>query len=217
MNLAYFQTIALVPLGVASTLELLGPIGLAVALTRRLTDLLWALLAVVGVVLLGAPGNGAPVLAGIGMGVLAAICRAGYVVLNRRIGRLFPDWTGLALALAAGAGVLAPAGAITGGARLLDPAVLATGVLVALLSSLLPYMLDLLVLRRISARLFGILLSISPVAAALVGLVVLGQALTTDQVVAIGLIVVAGVGAVADDARTHPVSADGTDRSATER
>lgn len=199
MNLAYFHTIARLPIGIASTLELLGPLALAIVLTRRLSDLAWALLSITGLLLLTAPGADLP-MPGILLGLLAAGCRAAYVLLNRRVGQLFTDWSGLALALAAGAALLAPLGAVTGGARLLDPGVLAAGAGVAILSSLLPYCLDLLVLRRISARLFGILLSLSPAVGALVGLGALGETLTAGQVVAIGLVMVASAGAVAGDA-----------------
>ncbi len=200
MNLAYFQAIGVLPLGVAATLELLGPLLLAVALTRRRSDRAWVTLSIAGVLLLTAPGGRLPLL-GIGLGLLAAGCRAGYVLLNRQVGRLFGDWSGLAVALAAGACLLAPIGAVSGGTRLLDPGVLAAGVLVAVLSSLLPYSLDLVVLRRISPRLFGILLSLSPAVGTLVGFVVLAEALTTRQMLAILLVVVASVGAVAGDAR----------------
>ncbi len=154
MNIAYFEAIQVLPLGVAATLELLGPLLLAVALTRRPIDLAWAALAVAGVLLLGGTDGRLPLL-GIGLGLLAAGCRAGYVLLNLQVARLFDDWAGLAVALVIGACLLAPIGAVTGGTRLLDPEVLAAGVLVALLSSLLPYSLDLVVLRRISPRVFG--------------------------------------------------------------
>jgi inner membrane transporter RhtA len=204
MNLAYFQAIGVLPLGVAATLELLGPLLLAVALTHRSRDLAWVALAVTGVLLLSGPGGRLPLL-GIGLGLLAAGCRAGYVLLNGQVGRLFGDWSGLAVALAIGACLLAPIGVVSGGTRLLDPGVLTAGVLVALLSSLLPYSLDLVVLRRITPRVFGILLSLSPAVGALVGFVVLAEALTRRQVLAILLVVVACVGAVAAEARTvHP-------------
>lgn len=198
MNLAYFTAIALLPLGVASTLELLGPIALALALSRRLLDVAWAVLALTGLVLLAYPIGLLPV-AGIAVGLLAAACRAGYVLLNHRVGALFPDWSGLALALIVGACVLAPLGAFAAGPRLGDGSVLAAGLAVAVLSSLVPYSLDLLVLRRITARAFGILLGLGPAVGALVGFVALGEVLTALQLVAVGLVAVAAVGAVRGD------------------
>lgn len=205
MNLAYFSAIALLPLGVAATVELLGPIALALALTRRLLDVLWGLLAVAGLALLAWPDGPLPG-AGIAVGLLAAAGRAAYVLLNRRVGALFDDWSGLALALAVGACVMAPIGVVAAGDRLLDGSVLATGLAVAVLSSLLPYSLDLLVLRRISARAFGILLGLGPAVGALVGLVLLGEVLTGWQVVAVAMVAVAAAGAVHGErrARTPP-------------
>lgn len=207
MNLAYFHAIARLPIGIASTFELLGPLVLAIALTRRLPDLAWALLAAAGVLLLAAPGGRLPV-AGIALGLLAGACRAAYVLCNARVGRLFSDWSGLALALATGALLVAPAGVATGGAALLDVRVLGAGMGVAVLSSLLPYCLDLLVLRRISPRLFGVLLALSPAVGAVVGFAVLDEALTPRQILAVGLVVIGSAGAVAGHAsaarRTSP-------------
>jgi inner membrane transporter RhtA len=134
MNLAYFQAIGHLPLGVATAVELLGPLTLAVVLSRRPAHLTAALLALAGVLLLTAPGGALPT-AGLLLGVAAALCRAGYVLLNQRVGRLFPDWTGLAVALACGACVLSPIAAVTDGKALAaHPATLGTGLMVAVLS-----------------------------------------------------------------------------------
>lgn len=196
MNLAYFQAIGRLPIGVAATLELLGPLALSVALSRRVEHLVMALLALAGVLLLATPGASLPV-AGFLLGGAAAVCRAGYVVLSRRVGHLFPDWTGLTLALAVGACVLTPVTAVTDGDRVAaHPPVLFTGLLVALLSSLIPYALDMTVLRRIDARAFGVLLALSPAVAAGVGFVLLDEELTGRQLGAAGLIVAAGVWSV---------------------
>ena len=214
MNLAYFTAIGLLPLGVAASLELLGPLLLAVALTRRPSDGAWVALAVAGVLLLTAPGGDLPLL-GLVAGLAAAAGRAGYVLLSRRVGRVFDGWSGLAVALATGACLLAPWGVVGAGARLLDPGVLTAGMLVALLSSLLPYALDLVVLRRISPLLFGILLSLSPAVGALVGLVVLDETLDTRQVLAILCVVVASAGALAGNvSRAHRGRADLSRRGA---
>ncbi|MFZ3598544.1 EamA family transporter [Streptomyces sp. BH104] len=201
MNLAYFQAISRLPIGVAATLELLGPLALSIALSRRIEHLVVGLLALAGVLLLAAPGASLPA-AGLALGGAAAVCRAGYVVLSRRVGRLFPDWTGLTLALAVGACVLTPVTAVTDGGRVAaHPPVLFTGLLVALLSSLIPYALDMTVLRRIDARAFGVLLALSPAVAAGVGFVVLDEELTGRQLGAAGLIVAAGVWSVRRAAR----------------
>lgn len=202
MNLAYFQAISRLPIGVAATLELLGPLALSIALSRRIEHFVVALLALAGVLLLAAPGASLPA-AGLLLGGAAAVCRAGYVVLSRQVGRLFPDWTGLTLALAVGACVLTPVIAVTDGARVAaHPSVLFTGLLVALLSSLIPYSLDMTVLRRIDARAFGVLLALSPAVAAGIGFVLLHEELTGRQLGAAALIVLAGVWSVRRAARS---------------
>ncbi|QOV41277.1 EamA family transporter [Streptomyces ferrugineus] len=192
MNLAYFHAIGHLPLGVAATLELLGPLGLSVLLSRRPQHVMAALLALAGVLLLAAPGASLPAV-GVLLGITAAVCRAGYVVLNQRVGRLFSDWTGLTLALACGACVLAPVAAFTDGAVVAaHPAVLGTGAAVALLSSLIPYSLDMTLLRRIDTRTFGVLLALSPAVGAGIGFALLHEQLTVRQLAATALIVVAG-------------------------
>ncbi|MGW0683646.1 EamA family transporter [Streptomyces sp. NPDC002754] len=201
MNVAYFQAISRLPIGVAATLELLGPLALSIALSRRIEHLVVALLALAGVLLLATPGASLPA-TGLLLGGVAAVCRAAYVVLSRRVGRLFPDWTGLTLALAVGACVLTPLTAVTDGGRVAaHPSVLFTGLLVALLSSLIPYSLDMTVLRRIDARAFGVLLALSPAVAAGVGFALLHEELTGRQLGAAALIVAAGVWSVRRAAR----------------
>ncbi|WP_406530076.1 EamA family transporter [Streptomyces sp. I8-5] len=196
MNVAYFQAISRLPIGVAATVELLGPLALSIALSRRLEHLVVALLALAGVLLLTGPGASLSV-AGLVLGGAAALCRAGYVALSQRVGRLFPDWTGLSLALACGACVLTPVSAVTDGVAVAThPAVLLTGLLVALLSSLIPYALDMTVLRRIDARAFGVLLALSPAVAAAVGFLLLREQLTVRQLAAVALVVLAGAWSV---------------------
>ncbi|MFD9906584.1 DMT family transporter [Streptomyces sp. NPDC059063] len=191
MNTAYFQAIDHLPLGVAATVELLGPLLLALALSRSLPQLCAGLLALVGVLLLAAPGGALPGL-GLALGAVAAVCRAAYVVLNRRVGRLFTDWSGLTVALAVGSCLLVPVAAVADGAAVArHPEVLGVGLLVALLSSLIPYSLDLLALRRVGVRAFGVLLALGPAVGAAVGYVGLGEQLSGRQCGAVALVVVA--------------------------
>ncbi|WP_346173371.1 EamA family transporter [Streptomyces cuspidosporus] len=193
MNLAYFQAIDHLPIGVAATLELLGPLTLSVALSRRAEHLGAALLALLGVLLLAAPGASLPA-AGLLLGATAALCRAAYVLLNQQVGRLFPDWTGLSLALACGACVLGPIAAVTGGRDVAThPAAWGTGLVVALLSSLIPYSLDMTLLRRIDTRAFGVLLALSPAVGAGIGFLALHEHLTPRQWGAVTLVVLAAV------------------------
>lgn len=196
MNVAYFQAIQYLPIGVASTIELLGPVVLAIAMSRHWRDLAGALMALTGVLLLASPGAALPV-TGLLLGTLAATCRAAYVVLNRRVGLLFDDWSGLAVALAVGSCLLTPVAAITHGAAIArHPHLLLIGLLVALLSSLIPYSLDMTALRRIDVRAFGILLAMSPAIGAGVGFVLLGEHITVRQCAAIALVIVASAWSV---------------------
>ncbi|WP_229829392.1 EamA family transporter [Streptomyces massasporeus] len=213
MNVAYFQAIKYLPIGIASTIELLGPMVVAIAMSRHWRDMAGALLALAGVLLLASPGGELPA-AGLVFGALAAACRAAYVVLNRRVGLLFDDWSGLAVALAVGACLLTPAAAVTHGATIArQPHLLLTGLLVALLSSLIPYSLDMTALRRIGVRAFGILLAMSPAVGAAVGFLVLGEHVTVRQCTAIALVVAATAWSVS---RSGGKSDRATTESATE-
>jgi len=193
MNLAFYAALARAPLGVVATVELLGPLGVAAALSRRAVDLLWTALAVLGVAVLGGAG-GRTQAAGIGLALLAAALRACYVLLSRRVGRRFAGGDGLALALGTGTLALAPIGIAGAGPEILHPRVLLLGSAVAVLSSALPYTLDLAALRRLPAQVFGVLLSLGPAIAALVGVVVLHERLQAREWLAVGLVVLASAG-----------------------
>lgn len=193
MNLAFYEAIARLPLGVAVTLELLGPLLVGVALSRRPVDLLWTLLALAGVALLTADRGRLPV-DGIALALLAAALRGSYVVLTRLVGRRTPGGGDLALALAVGALALVPVGVARVGAALFDLPVLALGLAVAALSSALPYTLDLAALRRLPAVTFGVLVSLSPAVAAVVGTLALGERLAASQWGGVALVVLAAAG-----------------------
>ncbi len=193
MNLAFFEALARIPLGIAVTLELLGPLAIAVALSRALLDALWTAIAITGVLLLTS-GGGNVSASGIALALLAAVLRGSYILLSRRVGRARSDGGGLALALAFGSLVLVPLGVARVGSAFADVCVLATGAAVAVLSSALPYTLDLAALRRLPAQSFGVLVSLSPAIAALVGVVALGEALLLRQWIAVALVVVASAG-----------------------
>ncbi|MEU5978762.1 EamA family transporter [Streptomyces sp. NPDC047315] len=207
MNALYFQSIAYLPIGVASAVELLGPLALAAALSRRGGDVVVVVAAAGGVLLLVAPGADLPWV-GLLWGAGAAVCRGAYVVLSHRVGRGFDDATGLALALAVGACLLTPVAAASGAHQVVaHPQVLAVGVLVAVLSSVVPYALDMVVLRRVGVRTFGVLLALSPAVGAVVGALLLGEVLGGREVAAVLLIVVASAAAArAATARTAAVA-----------
>jgi inner membrane transporter RhtA len=204
MNYSIYQSFARIPLGIAVTIEFLGPLAVAVASSRRLLDLLWVTLAGAGVALLARGGTSATgvvhtgrgtVLAGLGFGLAAGAAWAAYILLSRATGRRFPGSSGLAIAMGVAAVAITPAGVISGGRALLRPPVIAAGAGIGLLSSIIPYSLELETLRRIPARVFGIWMSLEPAVAALVGLVLLGQALSVREWAAIGCVMVACAGA----------------------
>jgi inner membrane transporter RhtA len=193
MNLSFYEAIARIPLGVAVTIEFSGPLALALIGSRRLTDLLWAVLAGAGVALFTSSGGHLdPV--GVGLAFLAGIGWIGYILLSQQTGRRFDTRTGLTLAMAAGAVVLMPVGLAVAGAALFQPRVLLLGAGVAVLSSVLPYSLELVALRQVTPRAFGVLLSVDPAMAALAGLVVLGQHLTARELAALLLVSLANLG-----------------------
>lgn len=195
MNLCIYLALDRIPLGAAVTIEFLGPLGVAAALSRRRLDLVWVALAGLGVVLLTDPFGDPLDLLGVLFALLAGAAWATYILTAQRAGQVWPGAQGLAVAMAIGVLVPLVPGVLAGGSALLDPGVLAIGLAVALLSSVLPYAAELEALRRMPARVFGVLMAIEPAVAALAGVAVLGQSLGALGWVAIGLVVVASVGA----------------------
>jgi inner membrane transporter RhtA len=194
MNLCFYLSLNRVPLGVAVTVEFLGPLGVAVAGSRRLLDLIWVGLAGIGVALLAGSG-GRVDLVGILLAATAGACWAAYILLSQRVGRMLPGLTGLAIALSVGAVVMAPIGIVVGGSALVRPENLGRGAAIAVLSSAVPYSLELAALRRLEASVFSVLMSLEPAMGALSGLVFLGQSLRWQEWVAVGCVMAASVGA----------------------
>jgi inner membrane transporter RhtA len=195
MNLAFYGALDRIPLGIAVTFEFVGPLGVAVVGSRRPLDLLWVALAAAGILLLSDFGSAELDGAGVALALLAGGFWAGYIMLAARVGRAFPGGGGLAVAMVAASAVLAPVGIADGGADLLVPWILAVGVAVAMLSSAIPYSLELEALRRLPVGVFGVLMSLEPAVAALAGYVVLGEGLAAREAVAIALVVAASAGA----------------------
>ncbi|SDL03069.1 EamA family transporter [Nonomuraea jiangxiensis] len=198
MNLSFYEALSRLPMGIATAIEFLGPLGVAVAASRRRIDLLWVGLAGAGVVLLapwgGAGGAAAVSWVGIGFAVLAGACWAGYILLATAAGRHFPGTTGLSFAMIVSTLMIAPVGITTGGTDLLRPEVLLIGLGVGLLSSVIPYSLELQALRKMPKHVFGILMSLEPAVAALVGVLLLSEILHLQQWAAIICIVAASLG-----------------------
>jgi inner membrane transporter RhtA len=196
MNWAIYESISRIPLGIAVTIEFIGPLGVALLASRRALDGLWVALAAAGILLLAGVGEGTDLdAAGVLLALVAGTLWAGYILLGARTGRRFPGLTGLALALPFGALLTAPAGVAQAGGALLEPELLALALVVALASSVIPYSLELEALRRLPAGVFGVLMSLEPAVAALAGLAVLGQDLLPREWAAIALVVAASAGA----------------------
>ncbi|MFI9832663.1 EamA family transporter [Streptomyces sp. NPDC051913] len=196
MNGLFYQSIARIPLGPAVALEVLGPLALSVLASRRAINLVWAGLALAGVMLLSGGGFGSLDVVGVLFALGAGAMWAAYIVFSARTGRRFPQADGLALAMVVAAVLFLPLGIAESGTRLLDPMTLALGSAVAVLSSVLPYTLELSALRRLPASTFAILMSLEPAIAATAGFLVLSQALSTTEALAIALVIAASMGVV---------------------
>lgn len=194
MNWSIYQSFARIPLGIAVTIEFLGPLAVAVIGSRRLLDVIWVLLAGAGVALLGV-SRASLSLAGVGFALLAGLAWACYILLSAQTGRRWPGFTGLAIASMVGAIALAPPAILEGGDQLFNPTVLALGVAIGLLSSVIPYSFELMALRRIPPRVFSILMSLEPAAAAVAAMILLGEFLTFVQWIAMACVVIASIGA----------------------
>ena len=195
MNSAFYASLDRIPLGVAVTFEFVGPLGVAVLGSRRPLDLLWVALAAAGILLLSNFGSSDLDTLGVAFALLAGAFWAAYILLSVKVGQVLPGGQGLALAMVVGSVVLLPSGVADGGSNLLVPWILAAGLAVAILSSAIPYSLELEALRRMPAGVFGVLMSLEPAAAALAGFVILGESLVGREIVAILLVVAASAGA----------------------
>lgn len=194
MNLCFYLALDRLPLGIAVTIEFLGPLTVALIGSRRWLDALWAALAAAGVVLLMG-GGGEVNLIGLLFALAAGACWGLYIVVSAALGRHTTEGNGLALGMIVAALVAVPIGVVDSGAALVQPWVLVAGLGLALLSSVLPYSLDLEALRKMPPRVFGILMSLEPAMAALIGLVVLQELLHWSQWIAVLCVVIASVGA----------------------
>jgi inner membrane transporter RhtA len=203
MNLTFYESLDRLPLGVAVTFEMVGPLGVAIAGSRRALDLAWVALAAAGIVLLSDFGGADLDRLGVALALAAGGFWAAYILLSVRVGQRFPGGSGLALAMAIGAVILVPVGVADAGADLLVPWILAAALAVAILSSAIPYTLEMEALRRLPAGVFGVMMSIEPAMGALAGFIVLGEGLAGRELVAILLVVAASAGA-AQGAHTPP-------------
>ncbi|EAR23790.1 putative integral membrane protein [marine actinobacterium PHSC20C1] len=196
MNMLFYGAISRVDLGAAVTIEVLGPLVLSVIVARRASAWLWAVLAFAGVALLGLGSVGVLDPIGVAFALAAAVSWAGYILASRKTGQVFAGLDGLAIAMAIGAIISLPFGIAQAGSTLLEPSILVRGLAVAICSSAIPYALELIALRRISAAAFSVLMALAPAIATGAGFFVLGQSITLVQGVGIALVIVASIGAV---------------------
>jgi inner membrane transporter RhtA len=196
MSTLIYESFSRIPLGVAITLEVLGPLALSVVAGRRLASWLCALVALGGVALLGKGGVGDLDLVGVAFALAAGAMWAGYILFSSRTGSRFPKSDGLAIAMSVATVLTLPLGISAAGPALLAPGTVLIGAVVALMSSVLPYTLEMRALRTMPPGTFAVLTALGPALAAVAGYVVLGQDLARLQVLGIGLVIAASVGAV---------------------
>ncbi|MDE1568843.1 EamA family transporter [Aquabacter sp. P-9] len=196
MNLFYYLSIARIPLGIAVALEFLGPLTVAVLNSRRPSDWLYVALAVIGVAILLPIHSGAGPLDGLGvvLAILAGACWGLYIVFGQRTSAVVPAGTATAIGMVIACCVVLPVGIAQSGAALLTPHILPIAVGIALLSSAIPYSLEMLALKRLPAQTFSILMSGEPACAALSGFLILGERLTVSQWIAIACVMAASIG-----------------------
>ncbi|MFD6397484.1 DMT family transporter [Nocardia sp. NPDC060249] len=206
MNVVYLALEHL-PVGVAATIQLCGPLGVALLLSRRAIDAGWSILAGSGLALFAVPtllGGEALSLPGLLLAVVSAVSMGIYVLLSKKAGSASMDGRFLALALVWASLMWAPFGIAADGGSLLTPSTLAVGAIVAVLSAAAPYSLELVALRRMSPRVVGTLQSLEPAVGACAGLIVLGEWLTITQLIAIACVTAASIASVATAARRRP-------------
>ncbi len=194
MNFAIYQSVARIPVGLAVTIEFLGPLAVAFTGIRRARDVLWIALAGVGVALLG----WSPMVwdwVGIGCALLAAACWAGYIVTSIPVGHTWQGVSGTAVGSAVGVLLFAVPGIASSGPAVWQPHVLGLAALVAIMSSVIPYGLEMVALRRIKPSVFGVLMSLEPAVAAAAALIVLGEMLNFAEFAAMACVIVASIGA----------------------
>jgi inner membrane transporter RhtA len=205
VNLSFYAALDRLPLGITVTLEFVGPLGVALLGSRRRRDLIWALLAAVGIVLLsgGTEGQGVDAL-GVALALIAGFFWGAYILQSARVGALEPGIRGATLAAVISTVIVAPFGIAQGGAELLVPSHLLVGAAVGVLSTAIPYAFEMEALRRLPQAVFGVLMSLEPAVAAAVGFAALSQDLATREVIAIAFVVIASAGALRSTSTPSP-------------
>ena len=201
MNMAFYGAIARIPLGIAVAIEFVGPLGLAVATSRRGRDFVWIALAALGIVLLTPEIGGSLDPLGVALAGAAGLCWAAFTVMSQRIGRALPGHSGLAIGMAVAALVVLPVEVVAGGLGGLNLGLLVAALAVAIFSTALPLSLEFEALKRMTARSYGILVTLEPVVATIVGALLLGQAIGLQGILAVACVTVAALGVTISDRR----------------
>jgi inner membrane transporter RhtA len=204
VNLLFYAAIDRLPLGIAVTLEFVGPLGVALLGSRHRLDVLWALLAAIGIVLLSDGGSGGVDALGVALALAAGVGWGAYIVQSDRVGAVEPGIAGASMAALISAVVVAPFGIAQGGSDLLIPSHLAIGAAVGVLSTAVPYVFEMEALRRLPRATFGVLMSLEPAVAATIGFIALSQGLSALEIVAVALVVTASAGALRSAAAPPP-------------
>lgn len=205
MNLVFYQSLARIPLGLAVTVEFIGPLAVAVLGSRRPVDVAWVVLAAAGIALITPWVGGGADAAGLLLALAAGGCWAAYILLGGRLSRMLAGGAAVATGMGIAACVAVPAAVVTGGFARLTPGRFAAGIGVALLSSAIPYTLEMSALRDLPARTFGILMSLEPAVAALAGLLFLHEVLSARQWLAVAFVVGASTGSTLTSRLARPI------------
>jgi inner membrane transporter RhtA len=205
MNLLFYQAIARIPLGLGVTLEFIGPLGVAIVGSRRALDVVWVVLAVAGVALITPWQTGSAIdPVGVLLALMTGGCWAAYILLGGRVSQLLTGGTAVAIGMSVATLTVLPFALASGGLAHFTPSLFIPGAALALLSSAIPFTLEMNALRALPGRTFSILMSLEPAVAAMCGLVFLNERLTAAQSLAVGLVMAASVGATVT-ARKVPV------------
>jgi len=205
VNLCFYESIDRIPLGTAVTFEFLGPLTVALITSPRRRDWLWAALAACGILLLtGGVGGDDLDPVGVAFALAAAFFWGSYIMLGKRLGEQAAGGKGLAVAMTIAAVLTAPTGIVDGGMDFFDPTVILIGIGVGILSSAIPFSLELEAMRRLPQNVFGVMMSIEPGVAAIVGFLLLDQGVVPSEIVAIGLVITASAGAIWSSSNAPP-------------
>ena len=205
MNILFYLSLSRIPLGVAVTVEFIGPLAVAVFGSRRAVDIAWVVLAAAGIALITPWSGGGTDALGVALALAAGVCWAAYILLGGRVSRIMPGGASVATGMVIASFVALPAAVVTGGFARLTLPLFVAGIGVALLSSAIPYTLEMIALKGLPARTFGILMSLEPAVAALLGLVFLHELLSVRQWLAVAFIIAASTGSTLTSRRPRPV------------